>query len=45
MKPTATRASFDAPLAAWFATQGWKPAPFQREAWRRRVGLILDRLS
>ncbi|TYT26423.1 ligase-associated DNA damage response DEXH box helicase [Luteimonas viscosa] len=35
MKPTATRASFDAPLAAWFATQGWKPAPFQREAWRR----------
>ncbi|VCU70436.1 putative ATP-dependent helicase Lhr [Pigmentiphaga humi] len=25
----------DAPLAAWFASRGWKPAPFQRETWRR----------
>jgi len=25
----------DAPLATWFATRGWKPAPFQRAAWRR----------
>ena len=25
----------DAPLSEWFAAQGWKPAPFQREAWRR----------
>lgn len=25
----------DAPLAAWFAAQGWKPAAFQREAWAR----------
>nr|WP_207914940.1 ligase-associated DNA damage response DEXH box helicase [Luteimonas arsenica] len=22
-------------MAHWFAGQGWKPAPFQREAWRR----------
>ncbi|ARP93831.1 ligase-associated DNA damage response DEXH box helicase [Bordetella genomosp. 13] len=25
----------DAPLSAWFAARGWKPAPFQRETWRR----------
>ncbi|VGO07615.1 FIG003033: Helicase domain protein [plant metagenome] len=25
----------DAPLVAWFAAQGWKPAAFQRETWRR----------
>jgi len=25
----------EAPLAAWFATRGWKPAAFQRETWRR----------
>ena len=24
-----------APLAAWFAGRDWRPAPFQREAWRR----------
>lgn len=29
------RPAADAPLLAWFAAQGWKPAPFQREAWRR----------
>ncbi|MGY1411088.1 ligase-associated DNA damage response DEXH box helicase [Luteimonas sp. A611] len=29
------RMRFHAPLADWFAAQGWKPAPFQREAWRR----------
>ena len=23
------------PLDAWFASRGWKPAPFQREVWRR----------
>lgn len=23
------------PLAAWFASRGWTPAPFQRETWRR----------
>lgn len=27
--------AFDAPLAAWFAAQGWQPLPFQREVWRR----------
>ncbi|SEK11210.1 ligase-associated DNA damage response DEXH box helicase [Achromobacter sp. NFACC18-2] len=26
---------WDAPLAAWFAARGWKPAAFQRETWRR----------
>ena len=35
MKDAAPRGRFDAPLADWFAAQGWKPAPFQREAWRR----------
>ena len=25
----------DAPLRAWFEAQGWTPAPFQREVWRR----------
>lgn len=24
-----------APLTAWFASQGWKPLPFQREVWKR----------
>ena len=39
------RATFDAPLAAWFARQGWTPAPFQRTAWRHylagRDGLLV----
>jgi len=39
------RATFDAPLAAWFAARGWSPAPFQRAAWRhylaRRDGLLV----
>ena len=39
------RATFDAPLAAWFAGQGWTPAPFQRAAWRHylagRDGLLV----
>jgi ATP-dependent helicase Lhr and Lhr-like helicase len=35
MSARAPRRAFDAPLAAWFAAQGWSPAPFQREAWRR----------
>ena len=35
MSAVAPRARFDAPLADWFAAQGWTPAPFQREAWRR----------
>lgn len=25
----------EGPLLDWFARQGWRPAPFQREAWRR----------
>ena len=29
------RVTFDAPLAAWFRTRDWQPAPFQREVWRR----------
>ncbi|MFY3680364.1 ligase-associated DNA damage response DEXH box helicase [Achromobacter xylosoxidans] len=32
---SAMRRGRDAPLAAWFAARGWKPAPFQRETWRR----------
>ena len=32
--PARRRARADAPLAAWFAAQGWRPAPFQRAAWR-----------
>src|SRR5690606_8784601 len=35
MKSDAPRNRFDAPLTAWFDTRGWRPAPFQREAWRR----------
>src|SRR5690606_30143004 len=35
MKDAAPRTRFDAPLAAWFDARGWRPAPFQREAWRR----------
>ena len=30
----ARRRQPDAPLAAWFAAQGWTPAPFQRQVWR-----------
>ena len=46
MKATVrARTTFDAPLAAWFARQGWKPAPFQRAAWRHylagRDGLLV----
>lgn len=26
---------FKQPLTQWFALRGWKPAPFQREVWRR----------
>ena len=29
------RRGADAALMEWFDTNGWKPAPFQREAWRR----------
>ncbi len=29
------KSGFDQPLAAWFATQGWRPLPFQREIWTR----------
>lgn len=32
---TPARSRADAPLSAWFAEQGWRPAAFQREAWRR----------
>jgi ATP-dependent Lhr-like helicase len=32
--PRAARPAFDAPLAAWFATLGWRPLPFQRRMWR-----------
>ncbi|WP_457954693.1 ligase-associated DNA damage response DEXH box helicase [Achromobacter xylosoxidans] len=32
---SAMRRGRDAPLAAWFAARGWKPARFQRETWRR----------
>jgi ATP-dependent Lhr-like helicase len=30
-----TARAADAALAAWFTARGWKPAPFQREAWKR----------
>ncbi len=30
-----TRRRPDAALVDWFSAQGWKPAPFQRQAWRR----------
>jgi ATP-dependent Lhr-like helicase len=33
--PVRQRRAFEAPLAAWFQHQGWKPLPFQRELWRR----------
>ena len=40
-----SRAQWDAPLQAWFAAQGWRPAPFQRKAWRHylegRSGLLV----
>ena len=43
--PARSRTSFDAPLAAWFAEQGWTPAPFQRAAWKHylanRDGLLV----
>ncbi|QHE86753.1 ligase-associated DNA damage response DEXH box helicase [Hydrogenophaga sp. BPS33] len=29
-----TRRASAAALVAWFAAQGWKPAPFQQEVWR-----------
>ncbi|QOY63736.1 ligase-associated DNA damage response DEXH box helicase [Lysobacter sp. H21R4] len=29
------RRASDAALTDWFAARGWRPAPFQREAWRR----------
>lgn len=38
MNPDATprrRRGADAPLLDWFAVRGWRPAAFQREAWRR----------
>ena len=39
------RARIDAPLAEWFARQGWTPAPFQRKAWSHylagRDGLLV----
>ena len=46
MKATVrARATFDAPLSAWFAHQGWTPAPFQRAAWKHylagRDGLLV----
>ncbi|CAM3532863.1 ATP-dependent helicase Lhr and Lhr-like helicase [Bordetella sputigena] len=28
----------EARLEQWFAARGWKPAPFQRETWRRYLG-------
>ncbi|MGV6875275.1 ligase-associated DNA damage response DEXH box helicase [Pseudochelatococcus sp. B33] len=28
---------FDAPLAAWFDSLGWKPAPFQRSVWKHWI--------
>ena len=34
-RPARVRRTFDAPLTEWFATRGWKPAPFQREVWKR----------
>ena len=33
--PASPRRTPDAALVAWFASRGWKPAPFQREAWKR----------
>ena len=33
--PRSRRRTADAPLLDWFDTRGWRPAPFQREAWRR----------
>jgi ATP-dependent Lhr-like helicase len=33
IRPPRRRAA--AALADWFSARGWKPAPFQREAWRR----------
>ena len=35
MSEAPARRRFDAPLAQWFAAQGWTPAKFQREAWQR----------
>lgn len=31
----ASKRTFDTPLRTWFAAQGWTPAPFQRDAWKR----------
>lgn len=33
--PRPRRRGADAPLREWFDAHGWRPAPFQREAWRR----------
>lgn len=35
MSRTPRITAVERPLAAWFTTQGWTPAAFQREAWRR----------
>ncbi|MBN6152496.1 ligase-associated DNA damage response DEXH box helicase [Xanthomonas sp. AmX2] len=35
MNSTARKRPADAPLHAWFAAQGWKPAAFQRQVWQR----------
>ncbi|WP_382326876.1 DEAD/DEAH box helicase [Hydrogenophaga sp. UC242_50] len=32
--PVARARAADAALLAWFAAQGWSPAPFQRQVWR-----------
>src|SRR5690606_26569749 len=32
---SASSRTSDAPLKAWFEAQGWRPATFQRETWRR----------
>ena len=31
---SAPSSRWDAPLQSWFAAQGWRPASFQRQAWR-----------
>ena len=34
-RPRVRAQTWDAPLTRWFDARGWKPAPFQRETWRR----------
>jgi len=34
-KPVPSSRAAQARLTDWFASRGWKPLPFQREAWRR----------